>query len=64
MGWMAPAHGIEVPRCEGCQAFTSIREPPGMEISTIGLDLAKSVFQVHGIDAEGEVIVRKALRLT
>ena len=33
-----------------------------MEISTIGLDLAKSVFQVHGIDAAGNVLVRKALR--
>ena len=28
-------------------------------ITTIGLDLAKSVFQVHGVDAGGQVIVRK-----
>jgi transposase len=27
-----------------------------MEISTIGLDLAKNVFQVHGISATGEVV--------
>ena len=33
-----------------------------MEISTIGLDLAKNVFQVHGVDAVGHVVVRKALR--
>src|SRR6476646_4229263 len=33
-----------------------------MEITTIGLDLAKSVFQVHGIDATGQVVVRKSLR--
>ena len=33
-----------------------------MEITTIGLDLAKHVFQVHGIDAAGKVVVRKALR--
>lgn len=33
-----------------------------MEISTIGLDLAKNVFQVHGISATGEVVLRKALR--
>ncbi|MDP3749399.1 MAG: IS110 family transposase [Phenylobacterium sp.] len=33
-----------------------------MEITTIGLDLAKSVFQVHAFDADGKVIVRKALR--
>jgi transposase len=33
-----------------------------MEISTIGLDLAKNVFQVHGIDSGGNVVVRRALR--
>ena len=33
-----------------------------MEITTIGLDVAKNVFQVHGIDAAGKVVVRKALR--
>lgn len=33
-----------------------------MQISTIGLDLAKSVFQVHAVDAVGAVAVRKALR--
>ena len=33
-----------------------------MEITTIGLDLAKSNFQVHGVDAAGGPDVRKALR--
>jgi transposase len=31
-------------------------------ITTIGLDIAKSVFQVHGIDAEGNVIFRRQLK--
>jgi transposase len=31
-------------------------------ITTIGLDIAKSVFQVHGIDAEGNVILRRQLK--
>ena len=31
-------------------------------ITTIGLDIAKSVFQVHGIDAEGTVILRRQLK--
>jgi transposase len=31
-------------------------------ITTIGLDIAKSVFQVHGIDAEGNVIIRRHLK--
>ena len=32
------------------------------EVSTIGLDLAKNVFQVHGVDAAGETVVRRVLR--
>jgi transposase len=28
-------------------------------VKTIGLDIAKSVFQVHGVDAEGQVAVRR-----
>jgi len=33
-----------------------------MEITTIGLDLAKRVFQVHGVDATGQVVIRRSLR--
>lgn len=33
-----------------------------MKITTVGLDLAKSVFQVHGISADGAVVVRRRLR--
>jgi hypothetical protein len=29
------------------------------EVSTIGLDVAKSVFQVHGVDADGVVVIRR-----
>ena len=29
------------------------------EVSTIGLDIAKSVFQIHGVDRDGEVVIRK-----
>ena len=32
------------------------------EVTTIGVDLAKNVFQVHGIDASGQVVVRRQLR--
>jgi transposase len=32
------------------------------EIKTIGLDIAKSIFQVHGIDAAGQIVVRRQLR--
>jgi transposase len=33
-----------------------------MEVSTVGLDLAKNVFQVHAINSVGEVVVRRTLR--
>jgi transposase len=31
-------------------------------VTTIGLDIAKSVFQIHGVDAQGNVVVRRQLR--
>ena len=33
-----------------------------MKITTVGIDLAKNVFQVHGIDERGTVLLRKQLR--
>ena len=33
-----------------------------MQITTIGLDIAKNAFQVHGINATEKVVVRKQLR--
>jgi hypothetical protein len=46
-------------RC--CQANPS-KGAIHMKITTIGLDLAKHVFQVHAVDAAGVVVIRKALR--
>jgi hypothetical protein len=37
-------------------------EPSMGEVTTIGLDLAKHVFQVHGVDADGATVLRKQLR--
>jgi transposase len=33
-------------------------------VTTLGLDIAKSVFQVHGEDANGKIIIQKKLRPT
>jgi transposase len=33
-----------------------------MHVTTVGLDLAKHVFQVHGIDQDGQVLIRRQLR--
>ena len=32
-----------------------------MKITTVGIDLAKNVFQVHGIDERGKAVLRKQL---
>src|SRR5262249_46740288 len=37
-------------------------EPSMQAITTVGLDIAKSVFQVHGVDAAGEGIIRRQLK--
>ena len=31
-------------------------------VTTIGLDIAKSVFQVHGVDAAGNVVIRRQIK--
>jgi transposase len=31
-------------------------------ITTIGLDIAKSVFRVHGVDAVGQMVIRRQLK--
>src|SRR6516164_689063 len=49
-----------VPNC--CDRISSKWEPSMGEVTTIGLDLAKHVFQVHGVDAEGATVLRKQLR--
>jgi transposase len=36
--------------------------PSVMQIATIGVDLAKHVFQVHGVDQDGNIVLRKQLR--
>jgi hypothetical protein len=47
--------------CQGVVALkrATTREPSLSEVSTIGLDIAKSVFKVHGVDVDGVVVIRK-----
>src|SRR5262252_2362672 len=47
----------------GAVEVPTIRRSQTMQaITTVGLDIAKSVFQVHGVDAEGNVFVRRQLK--
>src|SRR3954468_15438043 len=48
--------------CHSGGVANHLREASMGEVSTIGVDLAKSVFQVHGADESGAVLFRKKLR--
>ena len=56
-----PANGIAMCQCGSCEAFHR-GEPSMDQPMIIGLDLAKNVFQVHGVGAEGQIVVRRQLR--
>jgi transposase len=47
----------------GAVKAPTIRRSQVMQtIATIGLDIAKSVFQVHGVDNDGKVVIRRQLK--
>ncbi len=72
MVWTAPAPASG--SMKSCAKMVVVEQPskgaPSMgksitdlsSVTTVGLDLAKQVFQVHAIDASGRVIVAKAIR--
>src|SRR5499427_6045407 len=60
MGWMAPLRHLSAKLLS--DRISSKWEPSMGEVTTIGLDLAKHVFQVHGVDAEGATVLCKQLR--
>ena len=54
-------NGIEVPKWKCLQPL----EPEGasaMKITTVGIDLAKNLFQVHAVDTEGRAVAQVRLR--
>ena len=55
----APPDGVDVPRWV-CEA--PYRMAVMFEITTVGLDLAKNVFQAHGANVSGKEVLRKKLR--
>src|SRR5215203_4021821 len=61
---MAVDGPLAASRCQiaGGQRPRANREPSMGEITTVGLDLAKNVFQVHGVDSEGMTVLRRQLR--
>jgi transposase len=58
MVWTAP-YGIECARMRLLQSQT--REPSVSEIIRIGMDTSKYIFQLHGVDASEQMVLRKRL---
>jgi hypothetical protein len=59
MGWTPPTASM----CQSGGVETPLEGEASMgNVSIIGLDLAKNVFQAHGADASGAVVFRKKLR--
>jgi error-prone DNA polymerase len=57
-GWGGRLRGIDVLLLGSCKHQ---KEPSTMTIAMIGLDTAKTVFQVHGIDKSGRAVLRRKL---
>src|SRR5580698_6581177 len=63
MGWTAPD-----PTASRCARVATVKRTTPragavpMQVITVGLDIAKNVFQVHGVDGEGRAVLRRKVR--
>src|SRR5678809_1062310 len=62
MVWTAPARRHRSAIAWSLRATPQREEPSMTKVITIGLDLGKNVFQVHGVDASGAAVLRRRLR--
>ena len=53
--------GIEVPKWKR-NVIHSMKGATEMKITTVGIDLAKNVIQVHGMDERGKAVLKKQLK--
>lgn len=63
MVWTTPKRGIWAPWQLSLRTILK-RVPSAEEITTVGIDLAKSVFQTHAIDAEDPPVVARSCDVT
>lgn len=61
MGWMASAPNRRALRQTAAAIFCKERSPT-MEVTTVGLDLGKDVFQSHGVTTDGTVVFNRSIR--
>jgi len=63
MGWTLPSRcGVTCAKVEVLSDHLTERGRPVMRITTVGIDLAKSPFQVHGVSERGKAVLRKQLK--
>jgi transposase len=63
MAWTPPLpDGIVMCQSGGCIDHLNEEEESAMNATTIGLDIAKHVFQIHGVDLCGKAVLRKQLK--
>lgn len=61
MGWTAPTRHHRA-KMRSLITTSHLTEPSLEQVTTISLDLSKNVFQLHGVDAAGNVLLHKQLR--
>ena len=62
MGWTPPPlNGIQVPDWKCYLPVTSEKESTMNKLSRVGIDLAKNIFQLHGVDRHGKAVWRRRL---
>src|SRR5690606_38304536 len=62
MGWTPPLVTASMCQSRGVEPPLQPREASTMKITTVGIDLAKNVFQVHGVDERGKTVLRKQIK--
>ena len=62
MLWTTPASSSSLTYSDGLGAIQPQEAFPCRSVHTIGIDIAKNVFQVHGVDADEEVVLTRQLR--
>src|SRR3954447_19078734 len=62
MMWTPPTQTAAVVPDWRCNSYQSTRGGVKMKITTIGIDLAKSVFSIHGVDQHGKCVLKRQVR--
>ena len=62
MGWTPPHLSASKCQTESVSNAVNGKKESTMKINRVGVDLAKNVFQVHGVDGRGKVVWKRQLK--